>query len=227
MRYLKALVAALACSMVASGLLRAQSDEADRISDASTVFSEIMAAPDRGIPGSVLAKAEGIAIFPGTLRGGFIVAGQYGRGILSVRDRQKNSWSAPAFLTITGGSIGFQVGGQATDFVLIIQNRRGLENLLRNQFKLGVDASVAAGPVGREAEASTDLQLQAEMLSYSRSRGLFAGVSLEGAAIRQDQDANERFYGAPYRTRQIVIDHQGGAPEPVSRWRATLQRYNP
>ena len=226
MRYLKTSAAVLICSMVQSGLLLAQSDEADRINEASAVFAEIMAAPDRGIPASVLARAEAIAIFPGTLKGGFILAAHFGRGIVSVRDRQSNSWSAPAFLTITGGSIGLQAGGQATDFVLIIQNRRGLENLLRNQFKIGADASVAAGPVGREAEASTDIQLRAEMLSYSRSRGLFAGVSLEGAAIRQDEDANERFYGTRYRTRQIVLDLQGGAPEPVSRWRATLQRYS-
>ena len=223
MRYLKFLTAASAICALASGALFAQSDEADRIKEAGVVFDEIMAAPDKGIPGSVLAKAEGIAIFPGTLKGGFILAAQRGHGILSVRDRQNNTWSAPAFLTLTGGSVGLQIGGQATDFLLIIQNRRGLENLLSNQFKVGADASVAAGPVGREAEASTDIQMRAEMLSYSRSRGLFGGVSLEGASIREDEDANGRFYGRRYRTRQIVLDGQAGAPEPVPQWRATLQ----
>jgi lipid-binding SYLF domain-containing protein len=218
------LAAAAAMSMATSGPLGAQTDEADRIRESSVVFEEIMAAPDKGIPRSVLDKAEAIAIFPGALKGGFILAAQRGRGILAVRSRA-GTWSSPAFLTLTAGSVGLQIGGQATDFVLIIQNRRGLENLLRNQFKIGVDASVAAGPIGREAEASTDLQLRAEMLSYSRSRGLFAGISLEGASVNEDRDANGRFYGTRYRTREIVLDGRGGAPAPVALLRATLQKH--
>jgi lipid-binding SYLF domain-containing protein len=183
-----------------------------------------MAAPDKGIPGSVLDKAEGIAIFPGAIKAGFILAAQRGRGILVVRDRTRNTWSPPAFLTLTAGSVGFQVGGQATDFVLLIQNRRGLEQFLRNEFKVGADASVAAGPVGREAEAATDLQLRAEMLSYSRSRGLFAGVSLEGASVSEDRDANGRFYGTEFRTREVVLDGKAGSPAPVPQLHETLQR---
>ncbi len=152
-----------------------------------------MSAEDKAIPEAILGKAEGIAIFPSTVKAGFVFGGMRGRGVLSART--PTGWSAPAFLTLTGGSFGLQIGGQATDIVLVINDRRGLENLVRNQFKLGADASVAAGPVGRDAQAATDLQLRAQILSYSRARGLFAGVTINGSTIRQDRDANERFYG--------------------------------
>ena len=184
----------------------ARSDQVDRVIKAATVLEEIMSAPDKAIPNSVLAKAEGIAVFPSTVKGGFIFGAHRGRGVISVRDRDAGSWSAPAFLTLTGGSFGAQIGGQAIDVVLVIMNRQGLENLLGNQFKLGVDASVAAGPVGREAEVSTDVQMRATILSYSRARGLFAGVTLKGTAIRRDKDSNEDFYGQPYETREIVLE---------------------
>ena len=128
-------------------------------------------------------------------------------------------------MTITGGSIGLQIGAQAVDLVLVVQNRRGLEQLLRNQFKIGADASVAAGPVGRDASASTDIQLRAQILSYSRTRGLFAGVTLNGSTIRQDRDANERFYGTAYRTSQIVEQRLGGSPEPSGAWKAALAKH--
>ena len=203
----------------------AQTDEADRIREAVVVFDEVMRAPDNAIPGSVLGKAEGIAIFPGTLRGGFILGAQRGRGILSAKDPNTGEWSAPAFLTLTGGSIGAQIGGQSVDLILIIQNRRGLEYLLRNNFKIGAGASVAAGPVGRDATASTDIQLRAEILSYSRARGLFAGVSLEGSSVRADRDANRRFYGRAYNSRQVVFDARGGKPDPVPEWLETLKKY--
>jgi lipid-binding SYLF domain-containing protein len=203
----------------------AQSDEADRIRESATVFEEIMKAPDKAIPNSVLRKAEGIAVFPGTIKGGFVVGAHHGRGILSVRDSQTGRWSAPAFLSVTGGSIGAQIGAQAVDIVLVIMNRRGLENLIRNEFKIGADAAVAAGPLGRDAEVSTDIQLRAEILSYSRSRGLFAGVSLKGSSIRQDAGANRNFFGKPLRTRDIVFDGKSGAPEPVPGWQATLSQY--
>ncbi len=203
----------------------AQSDEADRIREAATVLDEIMAAPDKAIPASVLDKAEAIAVFPSTLKGGFIIGAHRGRGILSVRDRASGTWSAPAFLTFTGGSFGAQIGGQAIDLVLIVMNRRGLEQLLRNKFEVGAAASVAAGPVGRDAQAATDVQMRAEILSYSRTRGLFAGVSLKGTSIRPDEDANEHFYGKRYATRAIAIDRLGGAPAPVALWRDTLARH--
>jgi lipid-binding SYLF domain-containing protein len=203
---------------------RQESEEARRLRDASTVFSEIMAAEDKGIPEAILGKAEGIAIFPSTIKAGFLVGGIRGRGVLSARNQ--GTWSAPAFLTLTGGSIGLQIGGQAVDLILVINDRRGLENLVRNQFKLGADVAVAAGPVGRDAQASTDLQLRAQILSYSRSRGLFAGVTVNGNTIRQDRDANTRFYGKPLDMKQIVFEGAVAEnPPTVGPWLETLQRY--
>src|SRR6185436_4727968 len=149
---------------------------------------------------------------------------QRGHGILSVRDKKTGGWSNPAFLTITGGSVGAQIGLQAIDLVLVINNQRGLEQLVKNQFKVGADAGVAAGPVGRDASASTDIQMRAQILSYSRSRGLFAGVTLNGSTINQDRDANERFYGKPYTTSQIVFDGMGENPA-ANDWKATLSKY--
>jgi lipid-binding SYLF domain-containing protein len=201
------------------------SDEARRVADAATVLDEIMAASDKGIPRTIMEKAEGIAVFPSLIKGGIIVGGQRGRGVLSARDKKNGGWSPPAFLTITGGSIGAQFGAQAIDLVLVINNQRGLEQLVKNQFKIGADAAATAGPVGRDASASTDIQLRAQILSYSRARGLFAGVTLNGSTIRQDRDANERYYGTAYRTGQIVFDGLTGAPEPVGAWQTTLARY--
>jgi lipid-binding SYLF domain-containing protein len=207
--------------------LGAQSDEADRVKESAAVLGEIMKAPDSAIPSSVLGKAEGIAIFPGTVRGGFILGAERGRGVLSVRDEKTRAWSSPAFLTITGGSVGLQIGVRATDVVLVIQNRRGLENLVRNEFKIGAGAAVTGGPVGRDAQAATDIQLRAEILSYSRSRGLFAGATLEGSTIRQDEDANGRFYGEKFTTRQVVFDNKAKAPEPAAVWFQALMKHVP
>ena len=212
-----------------AGPLRAQKsdDELKRVNEALTALDEIMAAADKSVPRSVMEKAVGIAVFPSLLKGGIGIGGQHGRGILSVRDKKNGGWSNPAFLTINGGSIGLQIGVQAIDLVLIINNQRGLEQLVQNQFKVGADASVAAGPVGRDASASTDIQMRAQILSYSRSRGLFAGVTLNGSTIRQDRDANERFYTVGYRTGQIVFDGMGTATNPaaVDRWKETLTKY--
>src|SRR3954470_3821181 len=185
-------------------LIAADNEEAQRVQESVTVFNEIMAAPDKAIPNSVLEKAEGIAVFPGTLKGGFIVGAQHGRGILSARLEGSRAWSAPAFMTVTGGSFGAQIGAQAVDLVLVVINKRGLQKLVSNEFKIGVDAGVAAGPVGRDASVGTDIQLRAEILSYSRSRGLFAGVNLNGSSIRSDDDANQRFYGRPMKTTEII-----------------------
>jgi lipid-binding SYLF domain-containing protein len=203
----------------------AESDEARRLSTATTVLGEIMGAEDRAIPRGIMEKAEGIAVFPSLLKGGFLVGAQFGRGVLSVRDRSSGTWSSPAFLTIGGGSFGLQIGAQAVDLVLVVQDRRGLEQLVSNQFKIGADASVAAGPVGRDASAATDIQMRAKILSYSRTRGVFAGVTLNGSTIAEDRDANGRFYGKSYATRQIVFDRLGGAPEPVPAWLAALSRH--
>jgi lipid-binding SYLF domain-containing protein len=199
-------------------------DEVKRIKDAVTVLEEIMSAPDKAIPSTVLEKAAGIAVFPGLLKGGLGVGGQRGHGILSVRNKN-DEWSNPGFLTITGGSFGAQIGLQAIDLVLVIENQRGLEQLVKNQFKIGADAGVAAGPVGRDASASTDIQLRAQILSYSRSRGLFAGVTLNGSTINQDRDANERIYGIAYRTGQIVFDGMGNSPDAANAWKAALKKY--
>jgi lipid-binding SYLF domain-containing protein len=206
-------------------LPRAQNDEneAKRVRDGATVFGEIMSAEDKAIPNAIVGKAAGIAIFPDTVKAGFIVGGTRGRGVLSARGA--NGWSSPAFLTLTGGSFGLQIGGQAADIILVINNQRGLENLVSNQFKIGADASVAAGPVGRDAQAATDIQLRAQILSYSRARGLFAGITINGSTIRQDLDANQRFYGKRLTTKQVVFDGQAGSPDPVGIWRAALDRY--
>lgn len=223
---MKKLALALLLLVAASHVVVAQaSDEAKRIAAVVAALEEIMSAADRAVPQAIMEKAEGIAVFPTLIKGGIIVGGQRGRGILSVRDKKNGGWSSPAFLTITGGSIGAQLGAQAIDLVLVINNQRGLEQLVKNQFKIGADASVAAGPVGRDASAATDIQMRAQILSYSRSRGLFAGVTLNGSTIRQDRDANERFYGTAYRTGQIVFDGMGGAPEPVDQWKAILTKY--
>jgi len=200
------------------------SNEASRIRESITVLNEVMSTSDTSIPTSITRKAEAIAIFPGTLKAGFIFGGMRGRGILSART--DDGWSVPTFMTLTGGSIGLQIGGQATDLVLVITNRRGLEQFVRNQFKFGADASAAAGPVGRDAQASTDLQLRAEILSYSRARGLFAGVSINGSTVRADQDANERFYGKRLTGAQIVLDKTiVESPTPVPEWVQTLSRH--
>ena len=219
-----AVAAFIALSSSPSAQNQQNSDEAKRIRDATTIFGEIMVAEDKAIPKAILSNAEGIAIFPDTVKAGFIVGGMRGRGILSVRSA--TGWSSPAFMTLTGGSIGLQIGGQAADIILVLNDRRGIENLVRNQFKIGADASVAAGPVGRDAQAATDIQLRAQILSYSRARGLFAGVSISGSTIREDRDANQRFYGKPLQSKEIVFDGAAGAPEPVAPWLDALVRYS-
>ena len=218
-----AVAAAVVMGFSAVPAARQESEDARRVREAATVFGEIMNAEDQAIPRAILGNAEGIAVFPNTVRAGFVVGGMRGRGIISARTT--GGWSAPAFLTMTGGSFGLQIGGQAADLVLVINNRRGLENLVSNQFTLGADAAVAAGPVGRDAKAATDLQLRAEILSYSRARGLFAGVTVNGSTVRPDRDANERFYGKRLDTKQIIFAAAPGNPAPVPLWLETLNRY--
>jgi lipid-binding SYLF domain-containing protein len=172
----------------------------DRVQAAADVLNEIQGAADKGIPQEVLGSAECVAVVPSMLKGGFIVGAKYGRGLASCRTPK--GWSSPAFFVVTGGSFGFQIGGQAVDLVMLIMNKKGMKHLLSSQFALGADASVAAGPVGRHAEGNTDWKMRAEVLTYSRARGLFAGVSLNGAAIKQDKDSTREFYGrmVPFRT---------------------------
>ena len=201
---MKRFLAVVALLCVASIALAADPDEEnkaeDRIKAAAGVLDEIQSAPDQGVPEEVLGSAECVAIVPSMLKGGFIVGARYGRGVASCRTPK--GWSAPAFFTVQGGSIGLQIGGQAVDLVMLIMNQDGMRNLLTSKFKLGADASVAAGPVGRHAAADTDWKLRAQVLSYSRARGAFAGLELSGAAIEQDKDSTREFYGrmVPFKT---------------------------
>ena len=220
-------------SLAAAAPLVAQSDEAERVAKATQVFEEIMAVPEKAIPEKILANADAIAVFPSTIKGGFGIGAHHGKGIVSRRNRETGMWTAPGFLSLTGGSFGAQIGGQALDLVLVVMNKNGLDSLMESEFKIGGDASVAAGPVGRSAEASTDLMLKAEILSYSRARGLFAGVSLAGSVINEDEDANRDFYGRPVRNAQILdesprpVGTSGSAPpsDAVTAWRAMLNKY--
>jgi len=172
----------------------------DRIQAAADVLNQIQGTPDQGIPSDVLGSAECVAVVPSMLKGGFIVGANYGRGVASCRTPK--GWSAPAFFTIAGGSFGLQIGGQAVDLIMLIMNDDGMKNLLSSEFKLGADASVAAGPVGRHAAADTDWKMRAQVLSYSRARGIFAGLELGGAVVKQDKDSTREFYGrmVPFNT---------------------------
>jgi lipid-binding SYLF domain-containing protein len=170
-----------------------ESKATDRVQAAADVLNQIQGAPDSGIPREILSKAECVAVVPSMLNGGFIVGAKYGRGLASCRTPK--GWSAPAFFMTTGGSVGFQIGGQAVDLVMLIMNNDGMQHLLSSKFALGADASVAAGPVGRHAEGNTDWKMRAQVLTYSRARGVFAGVSLNGAVVKQDKDSTREFYG--------------------------------
>jgi len=200
-----AALAAIALALLPRQAL-AQQAETDRLAEAARVLEEVLTAPDKGVPQSIIEKAQAIVVIPSTVKGALVIGAQHGRGVMSAKSAA--GWSAPAFVTLTGGSLGMQIGGQATDIMLVVVNERGITNLAQNTFKIGGDASVAAGPVGREATASTDYRLQAQILSYSRSRGLFAGVSLTGSTIRADREANERIYGVGYSTRNIVVERK-------------------
>ncbi len=229
----KVLSLLMCMTLGASAPLVAQSDEAERVAKATQVFEEIMTVPEKAIPDKILSNAEAIAVFPSTLKGGFGIGAHHGKGIISRRNRETGTWTAPGFLSLTGGSFGAQIGGQAIDLVLVVMNKNGLDSLMKSEFKIGADASVAAGPVGRNAEASTDLLLKAEILSYSRARGLFAGVSLNGSVINEDENANRDFYGRPVRNAQILdesprpVGTAGNQPLPdvVTKWRNALGQY--
>ncbi|MGA9417058.1 MAG: lipid-binding SYLF domain-containing protein [Terriglobales bacterium] len=184
----------------ASDAPEANSKASGRVEAAGNVLDEIQAAPDQRIPEEILGSAECVAVVPSLLNAGFVFGGRYGKGVASCRTPK--GWSAPAFFTIGGGSFGLQIGGQATDVVMLIMNKHGMDDLLSSKFKLGGDASAAAGPVGRHAAADTDWKMRAEVLTYSRSRGLFAGLELSGAVIKQDKDSTREFYGrmVPFKT---------------------------
>jgi len=191
----------------------AQKDENKRITNAGKVMVEILNIPD-DLPKDLLDKAECVIVFPSVLKAAFVFGGSYGRGAMVCRTGKdfRGPWGAPAMYALEGGSVGFQIGGQATDLVLLIMNERGASSILSSKVKLGGDASVAAGPVGRDASADTDAYMRAEVLSYSRSRGLFAGISLEGSTLRPDDDATADVYGRKLTAREIVLGGKVGIP---------------
>jgi lipid-binding SYLF domain-containing protein len=193
-----------------------------RVEAAGTVLDEIQGAPDQRIPEEILGSADCVAVVPSLLNGGFVFGGRYGKGVASCRTEK--GWSAPAFFTIGGGSFGLQIGGQATDVVMLIMNKEGMNNLLASKFKLGADASAAAGPVGRHAAADTDWKMRAQVLTYSRSRGLFAGLELNGAVIKQDKDSTREFYGrmVPFKTS---LKGEVDAPKSAYPFLSTLSKW--
>ena len=207
------LVSALALSLIVPSVALAsdRDDDVSRTHKAADVFRDIMNTPDKGIPRGLLASAKCIAIIPGELKFAFILGGNYGRGVATCR--MGNGWSAPMFVAVDGGSIGYQIGGSSTDIVMLFMNDHALQNLLSDKFKLGGDASVAAGPVGRDAAADTDISLRAEILTYSRTHGIFAGVSLDGAVVQADKSGDRAMYGDDITRRQIL---DGGVTVPES-----------
>lgn len=203
-----------ACFMLLAAALYAANKEQERLENCGVVMQEIMNVPDN-IPQEVMEKAECVIVFPSVLKAAFVVGASYGRGAMVCRTGEhfRGRWGAPAMFALEGGSVGFQIGGQATDLVLLVMNERGADSILSSKVKLGGDASVAAGPVGRDASADTDAYMRSEILSYSRTRGLFAGISLEGSTLRPDDDATQDVYGRKLTAREIVIGGKVGVPE--------------
>ena len=198
--------------LVLPALASDRDDDIGRVQKATQVFQEIMATPDKGIPRDLLEKAKCVAIIPGEEKLAFIFGGNYGKGLAVCRTA--NGWSAPMFIAVGGGSVGFQIGGSFTDVVLLFMNDHALQSLLSDKFKIGADVTVAAGPVGRHAAADTDLKLNAEILSYSRSKGIFAGVSVDGAVVQADHSGDKALYGSDV-THQEILDGKTAVPEPA------------
>jgi len=216
----------VATTLALTPLLAADSEPARRLDEAAAVFSEVMAAPDKGIPQELLEKAYCIVIVPGLKTGAFIVGAKYGKGYLSCRRSTSGAgWSAPGTVRIEGGSVGFQIGGSSTDLIMLVMSERGADKLLASKFTLGAEGSVAGGPVGRTVTAQTDAQMRADILSWSRSQGLFAGVALEGATLRQDLDDNGTLYGKKLENRAIVTTGVQ-TPPAATRLIAMLNRYS-
>jgi len=218
---LLAVVVSLSSLVLAAGEGK-ESKATDRVQASADVLNEIQSAPDSGIPQEILGRAECVAVVPSMLKGGFIVGGKYGRGIASCRTPK--GWSSPAFFMVTGGSFGFQIGGQAVDLVMLIMNNEGMQHLLSSEFALGADASVAAGPVGRHAEGNTDWKMRAQVLTYSRARGVFAGVSLNGAVMKQDKNSTREFYGHMV-TSKAALTGAVEAPAPANPFLSTLAKW--
>src|SRR6266576_2676607 len=224
MRRILATTLALA-PLALAPLLAKDNEPAERLNEAAAVFSEVMAAPDKGIPDEMLDHAHCIVIVPGLKTAAFVLGGKYGKGYLSCRNKGASGWSAPATVRIEGGSVGFQIGGSQTDLIMLVMNERGADKLLSSKFTLGAEGSVAAGPVGRTATAQTDAQMHADILSWCRSQGLFAGIALEGATLRQDLDDNTTIYGKKLENRAIVTQRRR-VPASAAKLITLLNKYS-
>lgn len=218
------LAIAMLCAPLIAKDEKAKTEE--RLDDSATLFSEIMATSDKAIPQNLLDKAACIVLVPGLKKGGFVLAAKYGRGFALCRNKGGQGWGPPAAIRIEGGSVGFQIGVSSTDVILLVMNERGFKKLTTSKFTIGADATATAGPVGRDATAQTDALLTAEILSWSRSRGLFAGVSLDGATLRNDLDENKIMYGQPWDNQQILTN---SPPPPAGAMKllAELNKYSP
>jgi lipid-binding SYLF domain-containing protein len=202
--------------------------ELERLAKATETLNELVQTPDDRIPEHILQRAEAIVVIPNLVKGGFIVGAENGKGVMSVRDAKTGGWSVPTFVAITGGSVGWQIGAQSVDLVLLVMNKDGVNDLLSSEFKLGGEGSVAAGPVGRTAQAATDAKMGAKILAYSRAKGVFAGLSLQGSSLRDDKDANEDVYGRELSAREVfAMAPPATLPAEVTRWQQTLRTTAP
>jgi len=216
----------LGISIPSSAGQGSKTDERERAQKAAVAFQEVMSAPDQGIPQELLDRAYCIAVFPSVKKGGFIVGGQYGKGLISCR-RAQGSWGSPAYFTIGGGSFGLQIGGQAVDLVLLVMNKTGVDGLLADKFEIGAGAGVSAGPIGRNTHISTDVMLKSQIISYSRSRGLFGGLELKGAVIMQDKSANKDIYGQEISARDIIVEGKVRTPTTIRVFPGALRKFSP
>lgn len=217
------LTVALSLCMAASPILAETAQQ--RLKSSADVISDLMQTPEKGIPQDLLAKAECIIVIPGVKKAAFVVGGEFGKGFAECRNSSGTGWRAPAAVRLEGGSVGFQIGAVSTDLIMVVRNKHGMESLLSDKFTLGADVSAAAGPVGRSASADTDAKLNAEILAWSRAKGLFAGVSLKGATVRNDIDANEELYGKRLTNREILTGDMR-APSSAEPLVAALDRYS-
>ena len=225
---LKPMMSSLLALAIALPLAAADKKETDRLENCGLVLKEILDIPD-DIPQDLIDKAECVIVYPSVLKAAFIVGGSYGRGAMTCRTGEHftGPWSAPTMMALEGGSVGFQIGGQATDFVLLVMNDRGAHSILKSKVKLGADASAAAGPVGRNASAETDVTMRAEILTYSRARGLFAGISLAGSTVRPDNDANARIYGKKVEAESIIFKGAVAVPPAAQKLISLLNQKSP
>ncbi len=218
---------AFAMIAVCATIAVAATKNRERLNEATAVVQEVMSAPDKGIPEDLMNKAHCVVVIPGLKKGAFIFGAHYGKGYVTCRQKGIRGWSAPATVRVEGGSVGFQIGGTETDVILLVMNARGAESLMKSKFTIGGTAQAAAGPVGRATTADTDAAMRAEMLSYSRSRGVFAGISLQGATLREDLDSNKAMYGQRLTTAEIVRERKVKPTAAGAKFLSTLERYSP